>query len=195
MPERFIAITTDDKVALLQRAWLDATADLNSMLPLLEQRLKDAQDLSDEDLNSSSSNGHAASTNYPGTNTATDTEYVRAWTDIITTWRDVREFLQYCSDYALDAWTQFLQGYLPQYTTPATANPAITIDSTGQWLRAARYLDIDPALIINAAVGDEAIFAWIMKHPLLLNRSQNNTESRGDYSQTIIGRAGGGWWI
>jgi len=188
--QRFIALTTEDKRALLREVWNSLPDQAGNLLPALEARFSAARSVQDEDLSSSASNSHSATSNQPGMNNYTDAEEVRAWSQIIEGFRVARQYLQDCAGAGLDAFVIQCRGCFPNPLP--VVNPAVTVDTKGAWLRLARFWDIDGAAkIVGQPVGDEAVFAWLMANAALLNIDHGVTESRGDYSGAIIGRTGG----
>ena len=175
---------------MLRQSWNDCINDTDLLLNAITARLNDARQKQDEDLSSSSSNSHTGTSNFPGENTFTSAEAVRAWTQIETGFRVARQFLQDCADYAADA---FVIRHNGQFPSPAPAPPAspVTVDPANRWARLARFNDIDPAKIVNQSVGDEAVYCWLIDNVNLLSIEQGVTESRGDYSSAIVGRTGG----
>lgn len=188
--KRFIALNTQDKLTMLRQAWADCAAEADLLLGALNARLESASSLLDEDISSSSSNSHTATSNQPGENSITDAESVRAWSQIIEGFRVTRQFLQDCADYGYDAFTIKCSQQFPS-PLPTVVTPAITVDGSGRWRRLARFNDVDPALVVGTPVDDNAVFCWLCDNPQLLNIEHGVTESRGDYSGGIIGRSGG----
>jgi hypothetical protein len=174
----------------LREVWNSLPDAAANLLPALEAKFSEAREIQGEDLNSSASNSHSATSNLPGANTFTAAENARGWSQIIEGFRVARQFLQDCADYALDAFAVKHQGFFPS-SLPAIVNPAVTVDPNNRWTRLARFYDVDSAKIIGQAVGDEAIYCWLSDNTNLLNIDHGVTESRGDYSDAIIGRSGG----
>jgi hypothetical protein len=175
---------------MLRQAWDDCTSDADLLLDAITARLNTAREIQEDDLNSSSSNSHTGTSNAPGENTFTAAENVRGWSQIEMGFRVARQFLQDCADYALDAF-QIKHSQIFPKPLPTVANPAITVDATGRWLRLARFYDVDSAKIVGQIVGDEAVYCWMLDNSDLLNIDHGVMESRGDYSGGIIGRTGG----
>lgn len=186
---RFIALSTEDKRAMLREVWNSLADAAANLLPALEARLTEARCLQGEDLNSSASNSHSATSNQPGQGTFTAAESVRGWSQIIEGFRVARQYLQDCAGAGLDAFTIQHQGCFP--SPLPVINPAITVDNHGRWARLARFNDIDPAKIVAVAVGDESVYCWLLENSNLLDIDHGITESRGDYSNAIVGRTGG----
>lgn len=189
---QIIALTTDDKVGMLRRAWAMCATDADKLIDAIQSLLADAQQILDEDLDSSSSNSHSSHSNMPGSNRVTDQETVRGWNQIIDGYKVSRLYLLNCANYGQDAFVLQRIGCFPN-PLPAIAIPAVTIDTRGGWSQLCLLEEIDPAKVINAVVGDETIFLWLLNHPNLLNKSNNISESRGFYGNAIVGRTGGGF--
>lgn len=188
-----IALTTDDKVGMLRRAWNSLATDAAKLIEALNSLRADAQQQLDEDLSNSASNSHSSGSNVPGSNRLTDQETVRAWDQIIEGYKATRLYLINCARYGQDAWAIFIIGSFPT-PLPAPVNPAIIIDDGHlQWQQLCDAEEIDVANVIGVGPGDEAIFLWLLSHPNLLNRSNNRSESRGFYGHAITGRTGGGF--
>ena len=175
---------------MLSLAWDDCAADTDMLLNALNARLASARMVEDGDLSSSSSNSHTATSNQPGENTITDAEEVRGWSQIIQGFRVTRQFLQDCAFYGLDAFTIKCAQVFPN-PLPAAAASAVTVDTKSRWARLAAFNDIAAAKIVGVAVGDEAVYCWLMDNPDLLNIDTGVREARSDFSQGIIGRTGG----
>jgi len=188
--QRFIALSTEDKRALLREVWNSLPENAGNLLPALEAAFAEARSVQTEDLNSSASNSHSATSNIPGSNTFTAAELSRGYSQIIEGFRVARQYLQDCAGAGLDAFVIQCRGCFPN--PMPVVNPEVTVDTKGAWVRLARFWDIDGAnKIVGQPVGDEAIFAWLMANADLLNIDHGVTETRGDYSGAIIGRTGG----
>ena len=175
---------------MLQLAWNDCTSEADPLLTALEARRTLAIEIQDQDVSSASSNSHSATSNMPGENNYTDAEAVRAWTQIIEGFRVARQFLQDCADYGYDAFTIKCTQVFPS-PLPTKLTTPVTVDSNSRWTRLARFNDIDPAAIVGVVVGDEATYCWLLDNPQMMNIEHGVTESRGDYSGGLVGRAGG----
>lgn len=187
---RFIGLSTDDKRAMLRRAWNNAADSANSLLPQLEIEAQKIREILEQDVSSSASNSHSATAFMPGTNKPTATEDLRGWNQIIEGFYRTRQYLRDCANYGVDAFTTFINGYFPA-PLPTIVNPAIIIDPTGRWLRLTSFWDVDSTLVVGQPVGDESIYCWLLDHSdTLLNIESGARESRGDYSMGIIGRGG-----
>ncbi len=187
-----MALNTDDKVGMLRRAWNLRAPDADTLIEAIQSLLDDAQCQLDEDLQSSASNSHSSNSNQPGANRITDQETIRGWNQIIAGYKAARLYLLNCATYAQDAFATLRVGCFPN-PLPAPANPAVITDASGAWMQYCLGEEIDPNKVINAVVGDEAVFLWLINHPNLLNKTNNISESRGFYGNAIVGRTGGGF--
>lgn len=167
---------------MLESAW-DSCSDDQSFLDVLKARRTDAKAKLDENLTSASSNGHSGTSNLPGANSATDAEVVGGWTQLIDNFRRVREFLLNCAKNGLDAFVVAGNGAWPTPLNNAT-NPAVTVETSGDWTAVANRYDVDPGKIVGKPVSDESIYVWMMNNLFPI------TEARSDYSSAIVGRGG-----
>lgn len=186
---RFIALSTEDKRALLREVWNSLPENPGNLLPALEAKFAVARVVQEENLNSSAQNSHSSTANLPGDDTFTSAEAVRGWSQIIQGFRVARQYLQDCAGAGLDAFTIQCRGCFPQPLP--VVEPPLTVDPHNRWTRLARFYDVDPAKIVGVTVGDEAIYCWLEQNANLLNLDQGVTETRGDYTNAIIGRTGG----
>src|SRR6266576_7218121 len=129
-----IALTLDDKRAMLRRAWALAPQEANSLLETIEAQIVEAQDRVDEDVSSAGSNSHSATANQPGSKRITDQETVRGWRELLESFRAVRQFLRNCAKYGQDAFVVYRNGTFPNpLPDPIADDIRLTIDTYGAW--------------------------------------------------------------
>lgn len=190
-----MALTTDDKVAMLRAAWNRRIPSAATLSEAIQSFIDDAQEQLDEDLNNSASNSHSSSSNLPGSNRITDQETVRGWNQIVSGYKATRLFLVNCAKYAQDAFAVQRVGCFPNPLPDKIVDPAarVIIDPNDQWEQLCEREEIAVTEVVNAVVDDEAIYLWLLNHPNLLNQSSNISESRGFYGHAIVGRTAGGF--
>lgn len=177
---RFFSITTADKRSAVENAWEDSQKENNGNLrQTLRCKLRDSQHESENGqvIQSSSSNNHSGSYSAPGEGAAAPAEYAKMWQDLIDLYDDSLKFISFCDKYALDAFCTLLENWPVSPPFPPIANPAIIIDTTGEWLRLVNQFGIDQVKnqIIGAVVSPAAVFLFMMYRLVPV------TESRADY--------------
>lgn len=180
---------------MLRRAWLAAPESGDTLLNQLQSFAQAAADSESEDINSSSSNSHSATSQQPGAATATAAEKTRGWEQLIHGFKVTRKFLRDCSKYGLDAFTVQTNSQFPT-PLPAALDEAarVIVDDNDNWESLCDLHGDEwstKAIIVGQAVGDAAVYLWLLNNPALLSITRGITEQRGDYTEAIVGRTGG----
>lgn len=113
---------------------------------------------------------------------------------MIEAFLSVRKFLKDCCKYGQDAFAVFDQGYFSPNLVALDEAERKIVDNDEHWLNLCeKYEDryVKPSNVIDQVVGDGAIYLWLLDHPSLLTVSQGPIEIRHDFTEAIIGRAGG----
>lgn len=176
MAERFLSITTAVKRAKLEDAWDAAPAEANTFRQQIRSFVSQNSALVDGvgGISSSASNGHSVSAFAPGQNQASGQEFLEMWQELLDMFDLSAQFLRKCAKYGLDAFTVKFDGF--PCPLPTVANPQITIDTTGRWAVLCETYNIGQADVINAVVGDETVYLW------MLDKLFPVTECQGDYT-------------
>lgn len=180
---------------MLRRAWNLSPDSASSLIETITSLQADAQEQLGQDINSSASNSHSATSNQPGANRITDQETVRGWNLIVVGYKQTRQYLLNCCKYGLDAFTIQCRGCFPNPLPAAITPPEdrVIVDDHSRWENLCDLEEIAASSVVGKVVGDEAIYLWLLNNPNLLNQSGNVSSSQGNYSSAIVGRAGGGF--
>lgn len=174
---------------MLERAWDQAPDGGETLFTQLQKNLAAAADDASTIFSSSSSNGHSASNPMAGSERPAATEIQRGWRKLLEKFRSTRKYLLDCSKYGLDAFTIKENGAFPDPLPSALpAASRVIVDTYGRWADLVSEYDLLDGIsdsLIGAVVSDAAIFLWMMDNLVPVR------ESRGDYGDAIIGRAGG----
>lgn len=192
--DRFVAITTEDRVGLLRRAWIASRENTKDLIDQLHELAASAAETEEQDIQTSSSNSHSATSQSPGAATYSAAERTRAYNQMIEAFLSVRKFLKDCCKYGQDAFAVFDQGYFSPNLVALDEAERKIVDNDEHWLNLCeKYEDryVKPSNVIDQVVGDGAIYLWLLDHPSLLTVSQGPIEIRHDFTEAIIGRAGG----
>lgn len=181
---RFIALTTTDKRAMLERAWDSASNDADSLLNELKKYRDEASGKANDGVQNMSANGHSAGTFFPGQNAPSDTEQARGWTELIELFRRSRTFLKTCARYGQEVFTIYCSASWPSpLPEELPADERVIIDETN-WESLADQYDIDVSKVVDLPVADEAIYLFMLLSLLPV------TQARTDFSEAITGRGG-----
>ena len=164
MQQPYVAVTTGLKRAKLQDAWDAAPDEANTLRDQLRAEARAASGMVNPDggIFSTSSNSHSTSAFIPGSNQPTGAAFVEMWQELVDYFDRTRIFLLTCARRGLDAWETNRVGFADP--APALVNPALTIDSNGDWAIVAETYQIDPAKVVGVPVSDEAVYLWMMDH-------------------------------
>jgi hypothetical protein len=181
---RFIALTTSDKRAMLEKAWRSCSDDAQSLMEELQRYRDESSGKASDGVQNMSANGHSAGTFFPGQNAPTDAELTRGWTELIDLYRNMRSFLKNCARYGLEVFPIYCNASWPS-PLPAElpANQRIIIDEPS-WESLADQYDVDLSKVVGVAVGEEAIYLFMLLGLVPA------TQTRTDFSEAITGRGG-----
>ena len=166
MGTRLYSVNTAVKRANLRALW-NALPAANS--PALIDALSDAQAAAlaitstGQNVLQTASNGHSATLEASGYGMAAPQELLEMWGDLVDRASRATVFLKLCAQQGLDAYQKIALSHDMISPQTPVSNPVI-LDNLGQWNLACLTYEIDPAIVVNQPVTDNALYVWLMDH-------------------------------